>query len=552
MEPLPSNSGSFVIPQRPNWQVYVCGAVCVLALIIFAGLFAPQQALWGDEATQLSGLTLGPVNVVYWLAGEEDHHFGVPPDRMPPLSYWCGFLWSKIFGFHEMGFRWMGLLVTAVGVGFVYETIRRIYGTLPALLGGLVFALSPNVITMAVEIRAYPFFLTFSAIAFYCMVRILEELDAYRTKWVVALIFSLSAAMYTHFFGVVVTAAIVVSLLVMAWRVQARMKPILVAGGLLFIVFIGLIPFVVAAFGLGSPGAIERNQIRELVRLVYRLFSHASLTVYGIVFAGALASAAVLLGASLMRKVRKTYVEHGVLLALVVGFVCVAFANFAVNGFKSAEVTYNVWMLPGVAILIGSAMTVQHPSISVVVRAVGMLLVAMNLIGATQLVANGDAFSHGPSARIEPIVEQCDVGQTAIIHEHPLVAQVYFPLRYRFGKHFRQWVHDPVTDSMSEDNGLVVRRMPSQRIHDDAENFDNRYLIVVNARNLGAIELKEQLYQTIPFEDGPITEALLKSPKWERVDEQFFIGWVGATVDVFQRTGVGSTPTTDSTVPSFN
>ena len=59
-------------------------AVAVLA----AGLFLPHQALWIDETTQMAGLTLSPRHLVQWLANPASHDFGVPGDRMPPLSYW--------------------------------------------------------------------------------------------------------------------------------------------------------------------------------------------------------------------------------------------------------------------------------------------------------------------------------------------------------------------------------------------------------------------------------------------------------------------------------
>ena len=58
------------------------------ACVVSAGLFLPHQSLWNDEATQLCGVGLDPVEVTRWLAGWSHHNFGIPSDRMPPVSYW--------------------------------------------------------------------------------------------------------------------------------------------------------------------------------------------------------------------------------------------------------------------------------------------------------------------------------------------------------------------------------------------------------------------------------------------------------------------------------
>ena len=132
---------------------------CVLLAIMVPAFFMPHQSLWVDETTQLSGLTLGPSEVTAWLAGTDPHRFGVPPDRSPPMSYWIGWGWSRVFGLTEASMRWLGVVLVAFATMLVFDAGRRAWGCAAALTAGLLFALSPNVVVNAVEIRSYPLFL---------------------------------------------------------------------------------------------------------------------------------------------------------------------------------------------------------------------------------------------------------------------------------------------------------------------------------------------------------------------------------------------------------
>ena len=60
---------------------------CCLLFFVCAVHFALAQNLWIDESTQLSGATLPLGRLFAWLTGTREPSFGVPPDRMPPISY---------------------------------------------------------------------------------------------------------------------------------------------------------------------------------------------------------------------------------------------------------------------------------------------------------------------------------------------------------------------------------------------------------------------------------------------------------------------------------
>src|SRR3954453_7610835 len=134
-------------------------AVCLAAGMMAASLFLPHEGLWIDEAAQLSGLSLGPVEVVNWLTGRSHHDFGVPDDRMPPLSYWMQWLWSRLFGLEERPLRWFGVMCVGAAVSLVFEAARRAWGLGAGVAAGILLGLSPNVVVQAVDIRAYPLFL---------------------------------------------------------------------------------------------------------------------------------------------------------------------------------------------------------------------------------------------------------------------------------------------------------------------------------------------------------------------------------------------------------
>src|SRR4051812_11700977 len=156
-------------PDRAIVLIWLLSLVCLLAP---AGLFMKSQCLWVDEVTQLSGLTLGPAEQARWLAGADPERFGVPADRMPPMSYWVGGTWAAAFGLTEASLRWMGLLFTAGAALLVVSAAGRLAGRLGAAAAGLIFSLSPNVIVTAVEIRAYPLFMLASAAGLFPLLRV--------------------------------------------------------------------------------------------------------------------------------------------------------------------------------------------------------------------------------------------------------------------------------------------------------------------------------------------------------------------------------------------
>ena len=118
--PRPLNRGG------RKWWSLAGAIVCMGACVVSAGLFLPHQSLWYDEATQLYGVGLDPVEVTRWLAGWSHHNFGIPSDRMPPVSYWAQQAWAKVFGLSELAMRSFSLVCVAASILVVHSAARRV------------------------------------------------------------------------------------------------------------------------------------------------------------------------------------------------------------------------------------------------------------------------------------------------------------------------------------------------------------------------------------------------------------------------------------------
>ena len=244
----------------------LAGLFCSALSVLATALFLTHQVLWVDEIDQLGGLTLSPLEVVRWLAGWSKHDFMVPIDCMPPLSYWLGWLWSKAFGLGEIQLRWLGVTCMALSTLVVFRTARDAWGLASGFAAGLLFALSPNVINMGVEIRPYPLYLLTSAATLWCFTRLLNDPREFRTAWVIGLVACGIFDIYTHFFGLaLIGSCLLVTLIVVASR-GGRISPILTAVGLIGIACLGVLPFAMAAFKSQASRETWFLQPRQVTR----------------------------------------------------------------------------------------------------------------------------------------------------------------------------------------------------------------------------------------------------------------------------------------------
>ena len=529
----------------------LAGLACVGLCVVAGAAFLGHQSLWNDELTQLGGLELGPVEQVRWLTGRSPHEgpaFGaVSVDRMPPLSYWAGSAWSRAFGGGERSLRWFGLCCVAMATALVFDAARRAWGLVAGTAAGLLMALSPNVITMGVEIRAYPLLILTAAVAFYGLVRRLSmPAGSDGRRWLALIAAAGVAASYTHFFGLVVCGGTLLAALVMSRARGERLGPALAAIAAVALLAAGLGPFVlnsvtVSAAGQEAEAVAIRDRLAGLARLGYRQYGHPSLTVRPAAVAAGTLGFAAAVGAALIAAARRpTGPAAGVAVALGAGAAVVAAATLAATTptFAPSQASYNAWTLPGVALLLASGLAAADRRVRRAAALGVLILLADDAVGATMLAVRGSAFAHTSQRPIAERIARLGPDRTALVHDggSPGSWMIYGPIRHRFDGQVRQYGY--VGDGDGDDD--EVRLAPYPETGTGATIAPGavpaRYLVVVRARRRGSAELAVAVRDgPPPLGDGPLAEALAASPRWERLEGASYGTFVASDVDVFTR-----------------
>lgn len=421
----------------------------VLAMLICAtflagaGYFATHQTIWIDETTQLSGLALPLGEQLRWLLGMSDLQLGVPLDRMPPVSYWMGSLWAGIFGLSETTMRWFGITMTLVGAPALYLAGRMRGGAAGGLFAMAVVLLSPNVLVLAGDIRAYPLFLTFSAWSVWAFLRCLDDRAGHGNARLVTLSVFLVLTSYTHFYGVVFASVLLTSLLIQRILTAQSVRPILLTGLFTAVVLAGLTPFVFAATALSGEEALAnvttlREAVAAALRLVYRLFLHGSHTVYTAVL---LATALGLMGIAILTALQARLgfsaaswrEQKGVflLLPLLLAGTALFALELRIGSFSVLASHYNLWMVTLSAVFLAGAFA-KVPGRSWRNRAAtffAVIALSGQVAAAAILLRHAPLYSHGPGEWVAGLWQ--DTQRPVIIHDDAgSWAHVYFPVHY--------------------------------------------------------------------------------------------------------------------------
>lgn len=434
--------------------VTISGLVVLWLAISFR--FATRQELWMDETTQLSGLSLGPIEVVRWLLGEHVDRFGgIPGDRMPPVSYWLGWLWARLFGLSEMSLRILGLLLGGGALLFVYGAAKQLGGKAAAVVAGLTFALSPNVIVASVEVRAYPLLLLCSASACWFACHIICGSSNARS-WT-GMVLSLIVASYTHFFGVVLAGSLFTAI---AWRVARLRAPgslvAPIASALaLALASIGLLPFVkgaarleaqanteLATSSVGLPARLEVP--RAAFRLVYRILNgHPALSVYLPLMIAGLTGTLVCLGIAVWCDRQARSMARTLASVVLVGLVVVLTCKIFVSRFDALSATYNLWMVPFVSVVAATSLAGISGGGRWAAWSAAALMLCANAGATAVLLGHASVFAHTPGDRLNArLLAAGQVSDTVVIHdgEGPW-HHAYCPLQFAYGRRLRQYVY---------------------------------------------------------------------------------------------------------------
>jgi len=508
--------------------IWLSAVVSVTALLALAGAFLPQQALWVDETTQLSGLTLGPVDVVRWLCGDRSIRFDVPSDRMPPVSYWAGMLWARVFNLHEDTLRWLGVVAVSSAVVFGVLAGRQLGGTVGSLVAGLIFALSPNVITQAVEIRAYPLLILLSSVAIWAFLRFI---DSGSRQSLAGLVFVNIVAIYTHFYGLVLAGSLMVAGVVAQLLRGRSVRGVVVGGAITLVAAAGLAPFVLGAAAISPEREMAASFAVRVVRLTYRLVAHPAIAVGDVSLALVLAGTAVTGLLAVLRLQSGSWAARSIALALFIGVSTTAAAAPLIRTFDVLSPSYSTWMLPAVAVFLASATAQSNRRLrAAAVIGVGAVILG-NALGASQLTRHGRLFSHGPFDTLAAVVNEYGAENVTVIHDGGSKwGHAYFPLRYSFGVNLLQY------RAIEGADGLAFLRLPAGGPALDPTPGARRVITVTTGKAGWRDLRRHQRGVGIAPPPGSLAKRLAAQREWKLQKQLRGASFTTVCVSVFERT----------------
>lgn len=544
--------------RAPRGGARALAIVLLLSALAAAG-FSGRQTIWLDEATQIEGIALGPVDVTRWLAdagdAQEWHRrigYAVSPDRMPPLACYYHQAWAAAVGrlvgwpvFDPrwvLALRWSGVVCVAGAVALTFAMARRAYGPGAAIVAAALVGLSPTVVERAVEIRAYPLYLLLTTAAMYCAARDVLAPGG-RARWLVAATSLGIASCYTHLEGVVFATALMMAMLVVergtntAERIPNAGDRVPETGmrrgrprvGLLltWMAATGLMPFVRHSVSVSGNGYALSDRLLALADLAWSFAGHRIHGDAVVFLVAAAVGGLVLLVAVVRSRPAANPLTRLLLLTLGIGLAAVTVASFAVASFKPALCSYNLWMFPVVAIAGASALRSAVPRVRGLATIGVVLVLSAHAAGATRLALAGERVAHGADPRIVEVIRERGVHRITVVHDAGslgTLAQVYYPLAYFTRGAVSQYIYD---DQAAAFWGIEDRRTI------DPSALETDCVIVVRA-GPGSL-LPSRTRSPLPYPMGIAAARLAASPRWRLAATFSYAAMFRMTTWVFEK-----------------
>ena len=430
----------------------------LLLYLAFMAYFASVQNLWLDETTQLSGILLSPFDQILWLAGKLHPHFGVPDDRMPPVSYLVDWLGWLVWGSNILAFRLYHGVIVGIGIAALSVACGRRFGTRTGLFAALFLIFAPKLVEVAVEIRAYPLFLAISCLQMAMLVR--GDVAARPARLARFALLALLSG-YTHFFGIVASSAFFLAAFIAAPDLRAFIRAV-ATYGLLLILWGGLAPFIFGATANSNTALVSDSGLSALLLYAVRLFGTSAQMVSlpaSLLYLGGLALLGVIAALGILGRIARQRLDArldplvGTLVALLAGVAVCMLASFVVKGFNVLAPRYSVWTLAPSAVLFAAAADGLLAPAGRAMQRLRFVALALVAVGAVwsqaQFLGRAQWFVHGPSTTLEARLAEAG-SDTAIVYEGPAWVWGYMPFYYRHGDALPQWLLTP-------DGGQVIR-----------------------------------------------------------------------------------------------
>ncbi len=176
-----------------NKQTLLCIMVPVGISVIFALLcmLNLRSAIWFDESYS-AYLTRGSFADIWNLTAQDVH---------PPFFYFLLKIWSDIFGYTDVSLRFMSVFFGALTIIFLFQLLKRWFGTKAATISSFFLAFSPMFIRYGQEMRMYSLVFLIVVLATYALDL---ALTTQKTRYFVFYAILIALGMWTHYFTAIV------------------------------------------------------------------------------------------------------------------------------------------------------------------------------------------------------------------------------------------------------------------------------------------------------------------------------------------------------------
>jgi hypothetical protein len=517
----------------------------VLTALIFAFLFelyafAQVQDIWLDESTQLSGITLKPWEILRWLAGVDLDRFGVPGDRMPPVSHLLDWLWLHLSGPSELGFRLFHSAFVIGGVtGLAIFTWHKV-GPSAATVSLAFLVLSPKLIQTGVEIRAYPIFFAVTCAQVIMFVQLVANPKKVSLKLLAAFALICVTATYTHFYGLISSCAFFFALGIAFIRSFTVFIALIAAFVIVIIGSSGILFFVSSAIMYSATENV--NETGRYSVYLLKLFGDSanmvSVSAALLFFAGTLALFIAGMITAFVRVRNGNLRSFDWLFAVVIAAVfATIMASLFIKTFDVLKASYSGWLFAPLSVIIGIGAT-SSTGFYLWDRAGRILAVGTMLIGgglSTYLfLVHASMFVHGPERFVGALYNGI-AGPKAIVYETGSAWEFsYYPLVFSHKGEIVQY-HGPENGVGLISENRVTQ--PSAR-EVEAKVAPYRFLLLVNIHLRTYRDLRQCQYQLSACPDfalGAIEGMLTGTGQWRELKVERSFGLFDTQVKILER-----------------
>jgi hypothetical protein len=491
----------------------------MVAFAALAFVFAQVQDVWIDESTQLSGITLPFVEMLDWLAGKDPGRFGVPGDRMPPVSYIIDRTWLGVAGPTEIGFRLLhaGFVLAGLTIlaGAIWRDLKPLGTTI--VLGALV--LSPKLIETAVEIRSYPIFFGLTCLQFSMFVRIVRSRTLPNRAWLTSFVIVSLLATYTHFYGLVSGSAYFGALVAAYISIGPARRRVIWAYAGYLIGTLGVVPFVLAAEAQSRHG-LETGTTSALVYLLKLLGDSPnmlSLTAAILYFGGLFMA----LSLSIMRSAGRVLsgdvkAADFIVLVIALGLVTTFVISFTASNFDALRGSYSIWLFaPLIIVAANGVLPTQRRLMGALQIAACSFFLAGAAVSTYLFFSNKEEFVHGPRRFVAELYDGTYPPKAIVYESGAAWPYAYFPLVFSYHGEIAQYGRSADSDALVplatalRPNGGQLPPLVA------LAPYTELLLINIFTRNYRDLRLCNS-GKCPAFSTGPVETTLISSGAWAR------------------------------------